>query len=71
MCSFWRIWSFLADPSKNLSNFDQIWSKLGTGMARLILTKIWSKFDEMLRNVVFGGPLAKMAQKQHIGNFQI
>ena len=37
----------------------------------LIWTILVQKIDEVLRNVVLGTEEAKMAQKQHIGNFQI
>ena len=46
-------------------HFEHFWAYL------FLRIGIRSKNDEVLRNVVFGSRPTKMAQKQHIGNFQI
>ena len=72
-----KIWSNLVifDPRSKMTKNEPFWlifrQGVGPGPCLIFEAIFGLKNRKVLRNVVFGIWAAKMAQKQHIGNFQI
>ena len=69
MTHFWEgFWLILG---RGLRSFSLAGPKMGSFLGPNFGAKNGLKNGEVLRNVVLGSERVKMAQKQHIGNFQI